>query len=301
METRAASGGVATAGAAAPAVPLDAAYAWCEDLTRREARNFYWPIRGLERDRRRAMCAVYAFSRAADDIADEPGIEDRPGRFADFRRRLEGAYAGTPEGEIFVALGDAARRFRLRREDLAEIVEGAEQDLRVTRYGTWEELKAYCHKVASAVGLVCIEIFGYSDPAARGHAEMLGLGMQLTHLLRDVAEDAQRGRIYLPAEDLARFDVREEDVLAGRMTPAFARLMAFEVARARELFASSEGLFPLLRRKARFCPLAIRGMYEGILGKIEKRGHDVFAGRAGLSTAGKLLCVMRAWFRAWTY
>lgn len=293
--------GIEPSRASAPQVGLEAAYGHCEELTRVAARNFYYPIRGLTRDRRRAMCAVYAFSRGADDIADEPGIEDRAGRFADFRRRLEGAYAGAPEGEVFVALADAARRFHLPKENLAEIIDGAEQDLRVTRYGTFEELRAYCYKVASAVGLVCVEIFGYSDPAARGHAETLGIGMQLTNILRDVAEDARLGRIYLPAEELARFGVREEDVLAGRMTPAFGELMKFQVARARECFAKAEGLFSLLDRKARFCPLAIRGLYEGILNRIERRRYDVFGGRVSLSTPAKVLCVIEAWFRAWTY
>jgi 15-cis-phytoene synthase len=287
--------------APAPAVSVDAAYGFCEALTSREARNFYYPIRGLTRDRRRAMCAVYAFSRGADDIADEPGIDDRAGRFADFRRRLEAAFAGTPEGEVFVALADAAQRFKLPQRHLAEIIDGAEQDLSVTRYATFADLRAYCYKVASAVGLVCVEIFGYSDPAARTHAETLGIGMQLTNILRDVAEDARRGRIYLPAEELARFGVREEDVLALRLTPAFVELMKFQVARARETFANSEKLFPLLERKARFCPLAIRGLYAGILDRIEKRGHDVFAGRVSLSAPAKIFCVMRAWFRAWTY
>ncbi len=296
-----ATAGLEPVRASAPAVGVDAAYAHCEELTRVAARNFYYPIRGLTRDRRRAMCAVYAFSRGADDIADDPGIEDRGGRFADFRRRLEGAFAGTPEGEVFVALADAAKRFHLPQRNLAEIIDGAEQDLRVTRYATYEELRSYCYKVASAVGLVCVEIFGYRDPAARVHAETLGIGMQLTNILRDVAEDAKLGRVYLPAEEMARFGVREEDVLAGRMTPAFGELMKFQVARARELFKKAEGLFPLLDRKARFCPLAIRGLYAGILDRIEKRGHDVFSGRVSLRAPAKVLCVIKAWFRAWTY
>lgn len=287
--------------APAPAVSVDSAYAFCEDLTSREARNFYYPIRGLTRDRRRAMCAVYAFSRGADDIADEPGIEDRAGRFAEFRRGLEAAFSGAPQGEVFVALADAAKRFNLPKQHLAEIIDGAEQDLTVTRYATFADLRGYCCKVASAVGLVCVEIFGYRDPAARIYAETLGIGMQLTNILRDVAEDARRGRIYLPAEDLARFGVREEEVLALRLTPSFVELMKFQVARAREAFANSEGLFPLLERKARFCPLAIRGLYAGILDRIERRGHDVFAGRVSLSAPAKILCVMKAWFRAWTY
>lgn len=283
------------------AVSVDEAYAFCEGLTKREARNFYYPIRGLTRDRRRAMCAVYAFSRGADDIADEPGIDDRAGQFAEYRRRLEGAFTGAPEGEVFTALADAAKRFKLPKQNLAEIIDGAEQDLTVTRYATFAELRGYCYKVASAVGLVCVEIFGYTDPAARKHAETLGIGMQLTNILRDVGEDARRGRVYLPAEELSKFGVPEADLLAGRVTPAFVELMKFQVARARQTFADSEGLFPLLERKARFCPLAIRGLYEGILRKIEKRGYDVFARRASLSAPAKVLCVMGAWFRAWSY
>lgn len=291
--------GAAPSGRAAASVPLDAAYAACEALTRSKARNFYYPIAGLTRDRRLAMCAVYAFSRGADDIADEPGIEDRPARFTDYRRRLAAAFDGSPEGDTFVALADAIRRFRIPRRPLEEIVEGAEQDLTVARYATFDDLRAYCAKVASAVGLVCIEIFGYSDPAARAHAEALGIGMQLTNILRDVGEDARRGRVYLPADELARFGVAEADILAERATPAFRELLRFQIARAREFFANSEGLFPLLTRKARFCPLAIRGLYLRILRKIEKRGHDVFGERIALSGPAKVACVIGAWFRAW--
>jgi phytoene synthase len=283
------------------APPLDVAYAHCEALTRAQARNFYYPIAGLGRDRRRAMCAVYAFSRGADDIADEPGIEDRAARFAEYRRRLAASFDGSADDEVFVALADAARRFNLPRLHLEEIVQGAEQDLTVTRYATFADLRAYCTKVASAVGLVCVEIFGYSDPAARGFAETLGIGMQLTNILRDIGEDARRGRVYIPAEELARFGVPEQDLIAGKVGPAFRNMMAFQVARARDHFRDSEGLFPLLPRKARFCPLAIRGLYTGILDRIERRGYDVFSRRVSLRTVSKILCVMRAWFRAWTY
>ncbi|MCE9584199.1 MAG: presqualene diphosphate synthase HpnD [Planctomycetes bacterium] len=287
--------------ASVKAPTVEEAYAFCEELTSRTARNFYYPIRGLTKERRRAMCAVYAFSRGADDIADEPGVLDRAGSFAAYRRGLAGAFSGAPEGEVFVALADAAKRFHLSKEHLAEIINGAEQDLKVTRYASFADLRGYCYKVASAVGLVCVEIFGYTDAAARGYAETLGIAMQLTNILRDIGEDAQRGRIYLPAEELARFGVREEDLLAGRVLPSFVELMKFQVARARENFANSEGLFALLDRKARFCPLAIRGLYEGILNRIEGRGYDVFSKRVSLSAPAKVLCVMRAWFRAWFY
>ena len=272
----------------------------CEQLTRLAARNFYYPIAGLPREQKRAMCAVYAFSRGADDIADEPGIPDRGARFAEYRRLLASAYEGEPGNEVFTALADAVKRFHVPRSVLEEIVDGAEQDLTVTRYATFADLSAYCHKVASAVGLACIEIFGYSDPAARGYAETLGIGMQLTNILRDVGEDAGRGRFYLPADELARFGVTEEDLVAGRVTGPFRALMQFQTARARDYFRRSDALFPLLTRKARFCPLAIRGMYRGILVRIERRGYDVFSRRISLSTPAKVACVVGAWFRAWT-
>ncbi|NUN47432.1 MAG: phytoene/squalene synthase family protein [Candidatus Brocadiae bacterium] len=280
------------------AIPVEEAYVWCEALTRRAARNFWLPIRGLDPARRNAMCALYAFSRGADDIADEPGIADREERFADCRRRLDGAFSGAPDDETFTALADAARRFGIPREPLGEIIDGAEQDLRVSRYATFAELKSYCHKVAGAVGIACVHIFGFRDPAALEHADTLGLGMQLTNILRDLGEDARRGRVYLPEEELSRFGVTGDDLLAGRVTPEFRALMAFQVARAREAFARSQALFPLLDRSARFCPLAIRAVYAGLLDVIEGRGYDVFSRRASLSAFGKLTRLAGAWFRA---
>ena len=207
--------------AAVATTPLGAAYEYCAARTRRAASNFYWGFRLLTPERRRSLCAVYAFCRAADDIADEPGGTPDPARLlARWRAELDAVYAGRPRHPIGVALADTVERFAIAREHFEAVITGVETDLRRDRYETWEgDLAEYCHRVASSVGLIAIEIFGYQNPSARQYAVHLGLAFQLTNILRDVAEDARRGRIYLPREDLRRFDCREDDVLASVRAP----------------------------------------------------------------------------------
>jgi len=195
-------------------------------------------------------------------------------------------------------VADAARVFSIPAAYFDEIIQGVEMDLVQSRYQTWEELRDYCYKVASVVGLICIEIFGYSDPAARDYAVDLGLAMQLTNILRDVKEDAERDRIYIPLDDMATFGYSEAELQRGLVNDSFKRLMAFEADRARGYFESGKRLIPLLSSESRACPSVLHGLYSAVLDRIESSGYRVFDGRIGLSTAEKLLITVRIWTRS---
>ena len=279
--------------------PLSAAYDHCEALTRRASSNFYWGFRLLPHHRRRALCAVYAFCRAADDIADEPGAARDPERLlARWRAELEAVYAGRPRHPIGVALADTAERFAIPREHFEAVIAGVEMDLRRNRYETWEdELAEYCYRVAGAVGLVCIEVFGYRNPSARQYAVELGLAFQLTNILRDVAEDAQRGRIYLPRADLRQFGCREEDVLVGHCTEAFRQVMAFECARAGEHYGRARFLLAEEDRQSLAPAEAMRLIYEQLLRRIMFRHYDVFGPKIRLTRPEKAGLAVAAWVR----
>ena len=278
---------------------VSGAYEHCEMLTRRASSNFYWGFRLLPHDRRRALCAVYAFCRAADDLADEPGRDTDPRRLlARWREELERAYAGRPVHPVGVALADTVARFAIPREHFDAVIAGVEMDLDRDRYETWEgDLEQYCYRVAGAVGLVCIEIFGYRDASARQYAVELGLAFQLTNILRDVAEDAQRGCIYLPRADLKRFGCREEDVLVGHCTDAFRQVMAFESARAGEHYGRARFLLAEEDRQSLAPAEAMRLIYEQLLRRIMLRHYDVFGPKVRLTRPEKAGLAVAAWMR----
>jgi 15-cis-phytoene synthase len=279
--------------------PIAAAYDHCELVTRRASSNFYWGFRLLPHDRRRALCAVYAFCRSADDMADEPGATREPAALlARWREELDAAYAGRPHHPIGVALADTVERFAIPREHFEAVIAGVEMDLQRERYETWEgDLEAYCYRVASAVGLVCIEIFGYRNQSARQYAVELGLAFQLTNILRDVAEDARRGRIYLPRADLRRFGCREEDVLVGHCTEAFRQVMAYECARAGEHYGRARFLVAEEDRQSLAPAEAMRLIYEQLLRRIMFRQYDVFGPKIRLTRPEKAGLAVAAWVR----
>jgi len=275
-----------------------AAYAHCELLTRRAASNFAWAFRLLPHDRRRALAAVYAFCRAADDIVDEPGVAPDPAHLLErWRAELDAAFAGRPRHPIGVALADAIERFALPRPHFEAVIAGVEMDLERDRYETWEDLAEYCHRVASCVGLICIEIFGYENPSARQYAVHLGLAFQLTNILRDVPEDARRGRIYLPGADLRRFGCPEEDLLAGHPTEAFRQVMAFECARAGEHYGRARFLLAEEDRQSLAAAEAMRLIYEQLLRRIMFRRYDVFGPKVRLTRPEKAGLAVAAWVR----
>ncbi|MFN8543905.1 MAG: presqualene diphosphate synthase HpnD [Candidatus Binatia bacterium] len=278
---------------------VEAAYEHCEALTRAAHSNFYWGFRLLPHDRRLALCAVYAFCRAADDIADEPGVGREPARLlARWREELAAAYAGRPQHPIGVALADTVERFHVPREHFEAVIAGVEMDLTRDRYDTWkDDLARYCYGVAGAVGLIAIELFGYRNPSAQEYAVSLGLAFQLTNILRDVAEDATRGRIYLPRADLARFGAREEDLLAGRMTEEIRHVLAFECARAGEYYGRARFSLAEEDRQSLAPAEAMRMIYEQLLRRVMFRRYDVFGAKVRLTRPEKAGLAVAAWVR----
>jgi phytoene synthase len=279
---------------------LAAAYDYCRTLTKREARNFYHGFMLLPLDQRRAIYAAYAFARECDDIVDGDLPGDEAARRLDIqRRRLDDCLAGEPDGPVFEALGDVVARYCIPREYLYELMDGVQMDLEVRRYADFALLKTYCYKVASVVGLISIEVFGYrGGDIARKHAADLGIALQLTNILRDVQEDAERGRVYISQDEIEAFGYSERELLSGAVTPGFRRLAAFQAARARDHFAEGRKLLPYLPRRARACVGVLAGIYQSLLAGIERDPGVVFQRRVSLSTGRKLALAGRELVRS---
>ena len=209
---------------------------------------------------------------------------------------LDETYAGHAREPLFIGLADVAATYNIPQRYFEEVLSGVESDLVKTRYADFAELREYCYRVASVVGLICIHIFGYTGgEAARQRAVDLGLAMQLTNICRDVREDWEFGRIYLPQDEMTRFGVSESDLANGVVTDQFGALMQFQIDRARQQFASGRELLAYLPRRSRACPAALGFIYGGVLNKIERAGYDVFRERIGLSKSAKLALMARAW------
>lgn len=282
---------------------LEIAYDYCQRVARRQAKNFYYAFRTLPTPKRRAIYATYAFCRMCDDIADEDmPMDEKRRQFSETRNllteslRRTGSEVGNdalpPE---FAALSDATAAFGIPHHYYTQVIEGVESDLVKTRFENFEELKAYCYQVASVVGLICIEVFGYEDEAAREYAIDMGIAMQLTNILRDIKEDAERDRIYIPLDEMARFGYSEDDLKQGIIDERFRSLMALQVNRARDYYQRSQKLFPLIDAGARACPKVLHLAYRSILDRIDAQGYDVFSQRIGLSTFEKLMITGRLW------
>jgi phytoene synthase len=270
-------------------------YARCARITRRASSNFYYAFMVLPRERRRALHAVYAFCRFIDDIADEHGVNAPHAMLIEWRNELDRVFAGTPSRAVSRALSDNVHRFQIPRRYFEEIIDGVEMDLTQRRYRTFADLSLYCRRVASAVGLICIEIFGYRKPSARIYADRLGIAFQLTNIIRDVAEDAARGRIYLPLEDLAQFRVAEEEILNSVYSQRFRALMEFEAARAHQFYREAEAALDPEDRGSMLAAEAMRLIYASLLERIAHANYAVFDRRLSLSSAHKLYLVGRAW------
>ncbi|HJM67971.1 MAG TPA: phytoene/squalene synthase family protein [Candidatus Thalassarchaeaceae archaeon] len=321
-----------------PQKMLDAAYAYCEELTRREAGNFYHSFKYLPEEQRRSICAYYAFCRRADDIADGDYVDIFPGalgakdpeaiayrreleelaatkpviertEFEDklaqlffFRKKLSTAYNRMSSTDpIFMALKHTVSTYGVPREYMDDLISGMEDDLYTNRYQTFEELYSYCYRVASTVGLVCIDIYGHeSTAAAREFAESWGIFMQLTNIIRDVEEDAERDRIYLPLEDLERFGITEEDMMSGRRLlnhPGWKPFVKEYCSRVKTYRDKAFKLLPLLPKQSRYSPAAMMAFYSSILRRIERSGGDVFTERVKLSKAEKLTVAAGVYLR----
>ena len=314
-----------------PEVPehmIETSYEFCEELTRREAGNFYHSFKYLPEEKRRSIMAYYAFCRRADDIADGDFVDVFPGGSSDdpesvsyrldierlspsgpvldrsayndkmsqlfyYRKKLSTAYGGfTSTDPIFIALKDTVRKYGIQRQLLDDMISGMENDFHKNRYQTFEELYSYCYRVASTVGLVCIEIYGYDEPKAKEYAESWGVFMQLINIIRDVSEDAQRDRIYLPMEDLARWGISEDDIKSGGDLlnhPGWSPFVKEYLERADGYRQRAFKLFSHLDKSARYSPAAMASFYQSIMTKISKKNGDVFTERIQLSKTEKIL------------
>lgn len=303
------------AGAADPRIA--AAYRTCIVIARREAKNFYYAFLALPRPKREAICAVYAFMRHADDISDdesrtrEQRREDLVQWLAAWHTAAAGAATADP---VFVALADARVRFNIPLELLDQLVQGTAMDLTSERqassafdeasapvvwdtYPTFEDLRRYCYYVASVVGLVCIRIFGYTDPRAEELAEETGVAFQLTNILRDVREDAERGRVYLPLEDLDRYGVRVEQLAAirdgGQLRLNQRELLEGLAQRAEDYYKSGFALLPLISPDARPALWVLITIYHRLLRRIERRNYDVFSERVSVPLMTRITILLR--------
>ncbi len=291
---------------------LDQAYAECRAIAKREAKNFYYSFVALPRQRRNAICAIYAFMRKADDLADDES-RSRAQRRVDLDAWLAGWHVATAGGQtndpVFLAVRDAIRRFNIPIALLDELVAGTTMDLEhtgaeVDTYATFTDLYRYCYLVASVVGLVCIRIFGYHDPRAEKLAEETGIAFQLTNILRDVVEDAERKRVYLPLDAAVAHRVSVEGLLrrpAGTPPTATERALLAEIGeRAHAYYQSARKLLPLIDRESRPARWVLVRIYYGLLRRIRRADYDVFSRRIRVPAFQKLeiLAVGLVWM-AW--
>ncbi|HWB10076.1 MAG TPA: presqualene diphosphate synthase HpnD [Pirellulales bacterium] len=268
---------------------LSASYEDCRRLARRSAKNFYYSFMLLPHDKRRAMCALYAFSRQTDDLGDSAQpVEARRAALADWRHSLDRGLSGIYDSPILPALADTVDRFRLPPDYLHALIDGVEMDLDRNRYETFDELREYCYKVASVVGLCCIRIWGFRDERAMEPAVKCGVALQLTNILRDLKEDADADRIYLPQEDLRRFGYTCDDLRRGLVDDRFRRLMRFQVERAEQLYDEAAELDGWLSPDGRTAFGTMTGIYRGLLDEIKRLDGDVFRRRVRLTTWHKL-------------
>ncbi len=274
------------------AAAVERAYAEVQRVTRERAKNFAYGIMVLPAEKRRAIAAVYAFAREVDDVADgDLPLDEKRARLEALRASLDDDVPASP---MSLALADARARFDIPRHALAALVDGGLQDTEQVRYASFEELCGYCEKVAGAVGVACVAVYGSADVE---RARTLGIALQLINIMRDVAEDWELGRVYLPQDELARYDVTEDDIAQARVTPAWRSLMSFQAERARAQLAEGLKLLDSLDRRSALCVSTFAGLYAGQLERVEANGFDVFGPSCRLSTPAKLAVVARGLMR----
>src|SRR5664280_450651 len=285
---------------------LRAAYGVCRHIARSAAKNFYYGFLVLPPPKRNALSAVYAFMRHADDISDDPSIpaQQRREKLDEWITALRRVVAGEPTDDpVLFALADSQKLYKIPIELLEKLVHGTAMDVpqqgvapksapgagtAQLQYDTFDQLYDYCYHVASVVGLICIRIFGYRDPRAEKLAEETGIAFQLTNIIRDVKEDSQLGRVYLPSEDLHRFGVEARVLTNGNAAAVFRPVLEFEAQRAREYYRSAEELLPLIEDDSQSALWTLVEIYRRLLERIAARDYDVFSERVRLSTAEKI-------------
>ncbi|HEY8563063.1 MAG TPA: phytoene/squalene synthase family protein [Pyrinomonadaceae bacterium] len=290
---------------------IEKAYRYCESVTKLHAKSFYFAAKFLPRGKQRAVYPIYAFCRHVDDEIDELGAgseADAVEAVQKWRSKLKEIYEGNGgeteppardarQTAVLTAWRDLLKTYRIPPDLPLDLVQGVLMDATVKRYETFDELYVYCYRVASTVGLMSSEILGYSDRIALEYAEAMGIGMQLTNILRDVGEDAAMGRIYLPQEDLRAFGVTEEQISANEFDENFARLMKFQIERARAFYEKGEKGIAYLEKDSRFTVLLASRIYAKIITQIEKQNYNVFTRRAHTSKMQKLLAIPRIWLQ----
>jgi 15-cis-phytoene synthase len=278
-------------------ISVEQSYRYCRAIARRRAKNFYYSFLLLDRPRRDAMCAIYAFMRECDDLSDDPSADKSklPERVVAWRMELNRALKGGVEtNPIWPAFCDAVERYSIPQRFFEEMIDGITSDLEPRQIESYGELYRYCYQVASVVGMTVIHIFGFQSVKALLLAEKCGVAFQLTNILRDVREDALLGRVYLPREDLIRFLVPAEQLRSGKEDEAFHDLMRFEAARARAYYEESEPLLGLVHPKSRRSLWALREIYMRLLARIEAANYSVLSHRMNVPTRTKLILLARA-------
>ena len=264
---------------------------------RKSGSSFYYALWLLPRDRREALFRIYNLCRALDDAVDQaPSLEAAREALGRWEREIQQTYEGRPSHPLTREVLPVLEQYEIPQKYWMDLLAGLEMDLTQTRYPTFRELHRYCYRVASVVGLMCLEVFGYENALARAYAVDLGIALQLTNILRDLPQDAQQGRIYLPLEDLYRYRYTEADLLQGRYTPAFVELMRFECDRAREYFQRAEESLPPEDRERLRPARAMAETYRTLLDRIEEARYNVFAQTPRVSTLEKLWILLRIRF-----
>ena len=272
---------------------------YCQQKAAASGSSFYYSFLFLPRERRRAITALYAFCREVDDVVDETSDPQLAAtKLAWWRTEVANLYAGNPQHPVSKALLPFTGKFSLAKENLGEIIDGMEMDLNQSRYLDWPGLERYCHRVAGVVGLLAAGIFGYRDARTLEYARELGIAFQLTNIIRDVGEDARKNRIYLPMEDLKRFNVTAADILNGRETADFGKLMKFEADRAKAYYEKAFSALPAEDRKAQRAGLIMAAIYRTLLEELERDGFHVLTQRTSLTPLHKFWIAWKTWLSA---
>lgn len=271
---------------------------YCQQKAASSGSSFYYSFLFLPPNRRRAITALYAYCREVDDVVDEcQDAQVAAAKLAWWRLELERLYAGQPEHPVTQALLPVLSEFSLPQEQLLEIIDGMEMDLQQTRYLDFKALSLYCYRVASVVGLLAAEIFGFQDRRTQKYAHDLGMAFQLTNIIRDVGEDARRGRVYLPIDELQRFAVPVADILNSRYSDNFRKLMEFQIERAVGYYAQAMSELPEIDRKSQRPGLVMAAIYRTVLDEIKRDGCQVLSQRTSLTPLRKLWIAWRTWIR----
>ncbi len=275
-------------------------FAYCREVTKTHAKNFYYAFMFLPKPKREAIYAVYAFCRYCDDIADgDYAPDDQPALLKAWRQELDNCYAGQPTHRITQALQHVVQQYDLPKHYFEELMRGVEMDFAIRRYETFAELEQYCYRVASVVGLLCIEIFGYRHAGVREYARLIAISLQLINIMRDVKEDAEAGRIYLPLEDLRAFDYPEADLLQQRYTAQLTALMQFQAQRVEDYYRRAQASLLPGDKWGLVTPEIMAGIYRATLRRIQRREYDVFAGRVSLPALQKVGIALRVFLKIW--